>query len=430
MPEIKQAESYRDMGREILQILNEPGVLPESIQRVLAVLKTRTGVDAVGLRLQDGEDFPYFSQDGFPQDFLLAENSLVERGKDGGVCRDKDGKVSLECTCGLVISGKTDPSNPLFTKGGSCWTNDSLRLLDLPANQDPRLHPRNNCIHQGYASVALIPVRTKERIVGLIQINDRRKGRFSLESIEMLEGIAAHIGSGLMRKRLEEELTQSHKALRALLGSVDQAREAERARIARDMHDDLGQILTAIKMDLRWVERATGGQVTALDIGEVRARITAAIEMVNTMMASVQELAASLRPSVLDSFGVAAAIYSENRRFQTRSGIACRASLPDTLPIIPEAVATAIFRIFQECLTNVARHSGATRAGVRMAVNAGSIVLRVYDNGKDIAPEFLDGPYTLGLLGMKERASALGGQILFRRGNRHGTLVTLRVPIQ
>jgi PAS domain S-box-containing protein len=105
-----------------------------------------------------GRGFSVFRPGRFLQGFSADRKHALERGKDGGVCRDKDGNVRLECTCGLVISGKTDPSNPLFTKGGSCWTNDSFPLLDLPSDQDPRLHPRNNCIHQGYASVALIPV--------------------------------------------------------------------------------------------------------------------------------------------------------------------------------------------------------------------------------------------------------------------------------
>ena len=218
--ERKLAENYREMGREVLRILNESGDLQESIQSVLAALKTRTGVDAVGLRLQEGEDFSYFVQDGFPKDFLLTENTLLQRGKDGGVCRDEDGSVRLECTCGLVISGKTDPSHPLFTRGGSCWTNDSFLLLDLPSDQDPRPQPRNNCIHQGYASVALIPVRTKVGIVGLIQFNDKRKGRFTLESIEMLEDIAAHIGSALMRKQAQLALEQKNEELEQFVYSV------------------------------------------------------------------------------------------------------------------------------------------------------------------------------------------------------------------
>ncbi len=218
--ERKQTAAYGEMGREVLQILNEPGELQDSIQRIIAVLKTRTGFDAVGLRLQDGDDFPYFAQQGFSKDFLLTENTLLERTANGGVCRDKNGSVSLECTCGLVISGKTDPANPLFTPGGSCWTNDSFPLLDLPPGKDPRHHPRNQCIHQGYASVALVPIRNQDRIVGLIQLNDRRKGRFTLNTVELLEGIASHIGAAMMRKQAEEKLRQLSRAVEQSPASI------------------------------------------------------------------------------------------------------------------------------------------------------------------------------------------------------------------
>ena len=218
--ERKRAEVYREMGREVLQILNEPGDLQDSIQRVLATLKTRTGLDAVGIRLQDGDDFPYFAQQGFSRDFLLTENTLVERGADGGVCRDQDGNVSLECTCGLVISGRTDPVNPLFTAGGSSWTNDSFPFLDVPPDEDPRHRPRNQCIHQGYASVALVPIHSKERIVGLIQLNDRRKGRFTLETIELLEAIASHIGEALMRKKAEDAVRESERRFKSIVEHI------------------------------------------------------------------------------------------------------------------------------------------------------------------------------------------------------------------
>ncbi|MFZ4857529.1 MAG: ATP-binding protein [Desulfuromonadaceae bacterium] len=210
----KQADAYAEMGREIRQILLEQVSLHDSMRRSLDALKMSTGFDAVGIRLQDGEDFPYFVQNGFSADFLLTENTLIGRSADGGICRDTDGNVSLECTCGLIISGKTDPENPLFTKGGSCWTNDSFPLLALPPDRDPRLHPRNQCIHQNYASIALIPIRVNDKILGLIQFNDRRKGCFTLEIIELLEGVATLLGESIMRKRMEDAQIRSEKILK------------------------------------------------------------------------------------------------------------------------------------------------------------------------------------------------------------------------
>ncbi len=223
--ERKHVESYIEMNIEVLRILNESGSLEETIQSVVSALKTRTGFDAIGIRLKDGDDFPYIVQEGFSKKFLLTENTLIDRNAEGGLCRDINGDIRLECTCGLVISGKTDPSNPLFTIGGSSWTNDSVPFLDLPLDQDPRYHPRNRCIHEGYASIALIPIRMKDQIIGMIQFNDRRKGCFSLSTVEQLEGIAAHLGGALMRKQVEDALVESelryhdlfHKANEGLL---------------------------------------------------------------------------------------------------------------------------------------------------------------------------------------------------------------------
>ena len=111
----EQAERRHNLSYELLGILNSSADLPDMINAVILLIKRWTGFDAVGIRLQAGDDFPYFAQNGFSDDFLLTENTLVEHGKDGGLCRNKDGNVTLQCTCGLVISGNTDPANPLFT---------------------------------------------------------------------------------------------------------------------------------------------------------------------------------------------------------------------------------------------------------------------------------------------------------------------------
>jgi PAS domain S-box-containing protein len=201
--ERKMAERYREMSRDILQILNEPGNIVDLIKQVITLMKAATGIEAVGIRLKKGEDFPYFTQEGFSNDFLSTENSLIELDSNGNSC--------LVCNCGLVISGKNDPGNPFFTRGGSWWTNNLSQLPDTQYGRELRFHPRNKCIHQGFDSLALVPIRDKDKIVGLIQLNDSRKDRFTLTTIEKLEGIASHIGTALIRSHSEELLRRKEE---------------------------------------------------------------------------------------------------------------------------------------------------------------------------------------------------------------------------
>lgn len=229
---IDSPEMRESLAIGLLEILNSTENLVDSIDQILQIIKHKTGFDAVGIRLQSGDDFPYYSHSGFSQEFLVAENTLAMRDEHGSVCRNKDGTVCLECTCGVVLSGKTDPTTPLFTEGGSAWTNDSLPLLDISAEEEPRLSPRNRCIHDGYMSVALIPIRKKMAIVGLLQLNDKRKDCFTLEFISFLETLAQGIGVALIRiqddaarKKSEEELRlktlELEKVNRELQTSLD-----------------------------------------------------------------------------------------------------------------------------------------------------------------------------------------------------------------
>jgi len=179
--------------------MNESLPLADTINSILTAIKRKTRFEAVGIRLRSGDDFPYFVQDGFSDDFIRTENTLIVRG----LCKDEKGNVSLECTCGLVISGQTDPTNPLFTQGGSFWINNTLPLLSLSADQEPRLNPRNRCIHEGFLSVALIPIRANRDIIGLLQLNDRKEGCFTLDMITFFEGLGSSIGIAFTRKLAE-----------------------------------------------------------------------------------------------------------------------------------------------------------------------------------------------------------------------------------
>jgi len=221
--ERRKSEIYAELGREILQILSGLGTLPEAIHRTLEALKQGTGFDAIGIRLKEGEDFPFYAQRGFSEAFLQKENSLLEYADDGAIHRDENGKARLACDCGLVLSGKFDPAHPFFTQGGSFWVNDSRSLLDVAPETDPRFHPRNRCVYNGYASFALVPIRVKDEVVGLIHFSNKQQGSFSKNSVELLEGIASHIGEALLRKRAEAALQEERKRLTDIIDFLPDA---------------------------------------------------------------------------------------------------------------------------------------------------------------------------------------------------------------
>ena len=204
--EHRQTELNQHLVAEILRVLNRGGDLHFLIKESLRLIKKATGFDAVGLRMRQGDDYPYYEQNGFSNTFLHEENFLCARGEDGAITRDATGRVVLECTCGLVVSGRIDPSMSCFTTGGSFWTNMSSELLALAPKADLRINPRNRCIHSGYQSVALIPLQSGGEILGLLQLNDRREGRFTPESIRFFEGLANSIGIAFKRKQAEESL--------------------------------------------------------------------------------------------------------------------------------------------------------------------------------------------------------------------------------
>jgi signal transduction histidine kinase len=229
------------------------------------------------------------------------------------------------------------------------------------------------------------------------------------------------------RKQAEEALQNSYDQLRALSARLESLREEERIRISREIHDELGQRLTGLKMDLRRAERKLEELGSSPAINALLDTLVSATELAGGITASVQEIAADLRPGVLDKLGLGAALQYEGRRFQERTAIACDVHLPETEITLSAKVSTALFRIFQECLTNVVRHAGATQVKTELELNSDCVIMRVEDNGSGITEVDIADPKSLGLLGMKERAALLGGDIRFERGPEVGTLVTVRI---
>jgi signal transduction histidine kinase len=207
------------------------------------------------------------------------------------------------------------------------------------------------------------------------------------------------------------------------------AREEEATRIARELHDQIGRYLTTIKMEVRSIERDLAGELTFEVAGILREKSQTIGHTVDETVQTVRAIATRLRPSLLDDLGLAAAIEWQAKDFQKHSGVLCALILPVDDPPLSRDQATAIFRIFQEILTNVARHAEATKLWIHLGEEQEAIVLEVEDNGVGISPAQLAERRSLGLLGMRERAGAFGGAVEIVGSQGQGTTVTVRMPL-
>jgi PAS domain S-box-containing protein len=232
------------------------------------------------------------------------------------------------------------------------------------------------------------------------------------------------------RKQAEDQLKESQRKLRALAFKMQEMREEQSRTIAREIHDTLGQMLTTLKMDVRWIQRRIREmehQSKACDV--ITERLDTMSVDIDQTVKAVRDISTRLRPAVLDDLGLAGAIEWQTRDFEQRTGVDCyfRAEPPDDEPGSEQS--TAIFRIFQEILTNVARHAEARRVDVKLTRDNGYVVLDVKDDGKGMRDVQARAMGKLGLLGMRERAQGCGGDLAVNAGEGKGTRVTVRIPV-
>ena len=231
------------------------------------------------------------------------------------------------------------------------------------------------------------------------------------------------------RKRAEEELRASREQLRALAARIQVAREEERTRAAREIHDVLAQELTGLQMDAEWLSRRLAEPRKTWKQKALQEKITAMLGLTERASQSVQRIATELRPVVLDSLGLCAAIQWVAADFQKRTEIRCQASVPSQGLTLDQDRSTALFRILQESLTNAVRHAQATEVEINLLREAEEVVLTVRDNGRGIPPGAMKDPYSIGLLGMCERASVLDGRCSISTPAEGGTIVSVRLPL-
>jgi PAS domain S-box-containing protein len=229
-----------------------------------------------------------------------------------------------------------------------------------------------------------------------------------------------------LRKQHEDALRESQRELRELSARVLEAREEEKTRIARELHDELGQLLTALKMDLGWMRERLPAE------SELAARAAEMGGLLDRTVHSTRRISADLRPLMLDDLGLADAASWLVDDFAKRSGVSCRIEVPANADLdnLSKAVATTVYRAIQESLTNIGRHAGAKSAWVVLGVENGAIHVEVEDDGRGIAPEDLAKARSLGLKGMRERIAYLGGSLEIARAPRGGTRLRLRVPLR
>jgi PAS domain S-box-containing protein len=286
-------------------------------------------------------------------------------------------------------------------------------------------------------SYMIVPLIARPQTLGAITFVAAESGRrFDLNALNLAENLVSNIAIYLDKARLyresqqrntelEQRVSERTIELQALAANLELAREEERTQVARELHDQLGQALTAMKFDLVWLTN----QLERNDATLAQKSKTITVQM-DAMIKTVRRIATELRPGMLDDLGLTASIEWQAQDFEKRTGIVCAVSVPDEPLPLNRAQSVALFRIFQEALTNVARHASAHHIEVKLVATPEGITLQVHDDGQGIPANKIAGLHSLGLLGMRERANRLGGTFDIQGVPDDGTMVMVSIPVE
>jgi len=280
---------------------------------------------------------------------------------------------------------------------------------------------RELALRHGLRACWSTPILASDRrVLGSFAFYYRSPRKPTDEDVEIVERVSRLAGIAIERKQLEEQLHD-------FSAHMETALEEERKRIAREIHDELGQGLTALKMDLAWIMRRASAET--LTCSEMLEKLAAMSAFTDEIIGQVRRISADLRPGILDDLGLVAAVEWQAQDFEQRTGTPCDVVSTSTGLEVDPQTTTAVFRIFKEALTNVSRHAEAQRVCVRIDVSADAVSLEVSDDGKGIDPGAMHNPKSLGLLGIRERAGRLGGSVCIGPCKPRGTRVTAQIPL-
>ena len=451
----QKTEEALQASHRFLEVANRHTEMEPLLKEFVSQVKELSGCEAVGMRILDEEgNIPYEDAVGFPPQFHRIESRLSIRRH--------------ECMCINVIKGNADSGLPFYTPGGSFYMNGTSRLLSEFSDAE-RGKTRNVCNEFGYESVALVPIRLGDRILGLIHVADHRVDAVPLELVEGLERIAMQLGTALQRvqsenalrtahddlelrvekrtaelaraneklqleieerERAEEELRNSDKELRLLSAQLLTAQEDERRRISRELHDTIGQSLSAVKFTVENVLQEIGEEGSGKEVRTLES----AVHMVQGAVEEVRRIQKNLRPPTLDDLGLLATISWFCREFEeVYSDIRVVREVDLEEENVPDPLKIVIYRVMQEALNNVAKHSRTQAVHLALRQKEGRIEMEIRDKGVGFDPKEVfsrtDSERGFGLFSMKERTELSEGRFSVEAASGTGTTILASWPV-
>lgn len=390
----RKESSYIQLHKDIIVSTNENNPVEDTFRYALERICKVTGWSVGHI---------YFTESVLPKlmptdIWYLSDSQQFQQLK-----KVTDGKVFVlgEGLPGRVLAG----GKPVWIK--DVYEDDNFPRAKMEADLG---------IRSGFA----FPLLIGKEVAGVMEFFSTELVEEDRQTMEVMGNIGTQLGRTIERRRAHEERESSQEQMRRLCRRLELVREEERTRIAREVHDELGQVLTTLKLELSLLDKkliASGN----------KSRTRVMLDLVDNTIQTIKRISLELRPPILDVLGLAEAIQWQGKEFQDRTGIQFDfRSSPSEISMEPER-STTIFRIFQETLTNVARHAEASKLNVNLMDSDGILTLVVKDDGKGITPTQISDHRSLGILGMRERALVWGGEVDICGAQSRGTTVTIKI---